>query len=395
MTPIALAIVSLIAALALWVAVTESENPTTDKELPFTIPIEPVGVPDSLAVYSMSPDAVSVTARATDTTLTKLTASNFRATVNMTGIRDTQSTQSIVVEVVGIQDKVDIVEVSSRFTRVSLETRVSKTVPVQVNRLGSLAQGFTIAATETSPKQVTVVGPATSVDLVQHADADVNLTGVRSNIDLQYSLTPRDAGGAVQPRVTVQPSSAEVKMTVQQLETPQTVPVQAQVQGEVANGYYITSIKPDPPAVLVTGPLETLQSLDSLLTEPIDVGGANKTLTRTVNLQVPDGVQASRDTVDVVVDIKPSPGSRAITVAPVVTNVPDGLNAVLQTSSLTVRVSGDTPVINELTPGDIQATVDASGLTEGVHSIDVKVVVPDDVTLDAVEPQQAVIALNP
>jgi len=395
MTPIALAIVSLIAAVAIWIAVTENENPTTDKELPFTIPVEPVGVPDGLAVYSMSPDAVSVTARATDGTLEKLTASNFRATVNMTGTRDSQSTQSIVVEVLGIEDDVSIVEVSSRFTRVVLETKVSKTVPVRVNRLGSLAQGFTIASTETSPEQVTIVGPATSVDLVQHADADVNLTGVRSNIDLQYTLTPRDAGGAIQPRVTVEPSSAEVTMTVQQLETPQSVPVQVVPQGDVAPGYYVASIRPDPWNVLVTGSLETLQSLDSLLTEPVDVSGANKTLTLTVNLQVPAGVQVERDTVDVVIEVEPSQGARAITVAPVVTNVPAGLHPVLQTSSITVRVSGDTPVINELTPADIQATVDASGQEEGVHSIEIKVVVPDNVTLDGVDPVQAVIALTP
>ncbi len=395
MTPIALAIVSLIAAVALWVAVTETENPTTDQELPFSIPLEPVGVPDGLAVYSMSPDAVVVTARATDDVLAKLTASNFRATVNMTGIRDTQSTQSVVVEIVGLDEEANIVEVSSRATRVVLETKVSKTVPVQVNRLGSLAQGFTIASTTTDPAQVTIVGPATSVDLVKHADADVNLTGVRSNIDLAYELTPRDAGGAIQPRVTIEPSSAQVSLTIQQLETPQIVPVQVQTQGTVANGYNVVGITPDPWNVLVTGSLETLQSLDSLLTEPIDVSGANETITRSVDLQIPEGVQAEREAIDVVIEIKPAPGSRAITVAPVVTNVPDGLNAVLQTSSLTVRISGDTPVLNELTAADIQATVNASGLAEGSHTLDVKVVVPNNVRLDAVDPQQAVIALRP
>jgi YbbR domain-containing protein len=110
---------------------------------------------------------------------------------------------------------------------------------------------------------------------------------------------------------------------------------------------------------------------------------------------VPTGVEPERRTVTVTISIEPAPGARAITVAPTVVNIPNGLTVVIQTTSLTVRISGDTPVINELTPADIQATVDATGLAEGVHSLAVKVTVPNNVTLDAIEPVQAVIALRP
>lgn len=396
MTPIALAMVSLIAAVALWMVVTDAENPTTDKELPFTIPVEPVSVADGLAVYDLEPDAVVVTVRATDDTVDQLTAANFRATVNMTGVRDTQSTQSITVEILDVdEDEASVVEVSSQFTRVVLESQVSKSVPVQVNRLGSMAQGFTIASIETEPSEATVIGPASSVALVESADADVNLTGVRSNLEQQYELTPRDAGGAIQPRVRVEPSSAEVRINVQQLATPQIVPVLIDTQGEVAAGYNIVDINPDPWTILVTGPLEVLQSLDFISTEPIDVSGANSTITRSATLQVPTGVEAERQSVNVVIEVAPAPGSRAITVVPTILNVPTGLTAIPQTTSLTVRVTGPTPVLNELTPANIQVTVNADGLTEGIHTLPVEVDVPDNVQLNGVDPGQAVIALRP
>lgn len=396
LTPIALAIVSLIGALALWVAVTDAENPTTVKELPFTIPVVPVGVPDGLAVYSMSPESVVVTVRATEDTVDELSASNFRATVTMTGVRESQSTQNIVVEVIGVdEEEVSLVETTSRFTRVELETEVTKTVPVQVNRLGTLAQGFTIIETQTSPEEVTVVGPATSVELVQHADADVNLTGVRSNLERVYELSPRDGGGAIQPRVRVEPATAEVSLTIEQQETPQVVPVLVDIQGVPAHGYNVVHIAPDPRTVLVTGSLQVLQSLDFLATETIDVTGLDATATRNVNLQVPTGVTAERQSVTVTVEVEPAPGARAITVAPIVINLPPGLNAVIQTSALTVRISGVVPDLDRLTAADIRATVDATGLTEGTHSLPVTVEVPDFVDLDAVEPAQAVIALRP
>lgn len=395
-TPIALALVSLLVALAIWVAVTNEENPQTDREFPVTIPIEAVGVPEGLAVLSMTPDAVVVTVRATEETFEELTAANFRATVDMTGITDTQSTRNIVVDLVGVEDDAGVVETRpSTFTRVVLETEASKTVPVRVNRLGSLAQGFIITTTETSPEQVTVVGPASSVALVESADVDVNLTGVRSNIFLQYDLTPRDGGGAVQPRVRVQPASAEVRITVQQLQTPQLVPILARTQGQVARGFNVVAISTDPTTVQVTGSLELLQATDAIETEPIDMSGASATITRSIGLQIPEGLEAQRQTVNVTIEIVPAPGSRAITVAPVVVNVPPGLNAVFLTSSLTVRVSGATPVLNEVTPANIQAIVNVEGLPEGDHTLPVQVIVPENVRIDAVEPPLAVIALRP
>src|SRR5690606_31643429 len=215
----------------------------------------------------------------------------------------------------------------------------------------------TLASTTTEPAEVTVIGPSTSVGLVQVAVADVNLTGVRSDIRRQYELSARDDGGAIQPRVRLQPSSAEVQMNIEQLETPQVVPVQVQIQGEIAAGYNVINIEPDPWNILLSGSLETLQNLDFVRTEPIDVSGASTTITRSARLQIPDGIQAQRQNVTVTIEIVPAPGSRALTVAPVVTNVPNGLNAVIQTTFVTVRVSGETPVLNQLTAADITVTL--------------------------------------
>jgi len=75
--------------------------------------------------------------------------------------------------------------------------------------------------------------------------------------------------------------------------------------------------------------------------------------------------------------------------------VPNGLNAVIQTTFVTVRVSGETPVLNQLTAADITVTLDASNLEEGTHTLVAEVEVPNNVTLDSVEPSQAVIALRP
>src|SRR5690606_12717867 len=163
------------------------------------------------------------------------------------------------------------------------------------------------------------------------------------------------------------------RITVRQRETPQLVPVLVRTQGEIASGYSMVSIEPDPRTVQVTGPLEVLQTLDAVETDPIDITGASTTLARSVRIQLPEGVKAERETVNVMIQIVPTPGSRAIAVAPTVVNVPPGLTATPQTSAVTVRLSGPMPRLNEITPADIQATVDAAGLPEGVHTLGVTV----------------------
>ena len=65
-TPIALAIVSLLAAVALWVAVTDAENPRESRVFGAAIEVEAVNVPDGLAVASISQSAVSLRVSATD-----------------------------------------------------------------------------------------------------------------------------------------------------------------------------------------------------------------------------------------------------------------------------------------------------------------------------------------
>ena len=83
LTPIFLAIVSLIAAFALWFAVTETDSPTRAAVFGAGIEVKALNVPAGLAVSSIRAPVVSLRVRADDDTLSKLTASDFRAEVDL------------------------------------------------------------------------------------------------------------------------------------------------------------------------------------------------------------------------------------------------------------------------------------------------------------------------
>jgi YbbR domain-containing protein len=392
-TPIALALLSLFAAVALWVAVTDAENPEETFDFSGGLTIKAVNLPQGLAVGSIKQDVVFVRVRAAEDVIDELTTANFVAEVNMAAERQPTSTKAVTVRVVG-RDDVEVVSVTPSSVEVTLEEEASKQVTVQVNRQGTPAQGVTISPVEASPTTVRVTGAASLVGRVQSAAVDVNLTGIRVSQQQQYTLTARDSSGADLRPLRIEPSAAEVKIAVSQVEVSWAVTVTVQPRGKVAEGYNLTGVTVDPQLITIQGPLAQVQAITFIPTEEVDLTNLRSNQTRSVRLQLPANIHSQRDTVTVTLRIEPQIGEYALAVAPTVDNLPTGMRVMLQTTSITVRVRGPVPTLDALAPGAIRATVNAQGLEAGVHVIDATVSVPQGVTLVSSDPAQVVMVLT-
>jgi YbbR domain-containing protein len=392
-TPVALAFLSLISAVALWVAVTDAENPNRTAVFPGGIEITAVNIPDGLAVKSISSN-VSFKVSASESTFKRLTIADFQAEVDLAAERRTTSDQVVTPRIIGHRGDVEVVEVSPAFVTVTLEQVASKQVPIQVNRVGTLPQGFSLAGVETNPPLAIVSGASSLIQLVDSAYADVNLTGLRASLQQQAPLTPRDARGADITRVIVRPGTADVRVNVAQLEVTLALTIVPPVQGIVADGFAITAISVEPQALPVSGPLEALQSLATLSTDAIDVSGIRADLTRNVRLRLPSSLQTTRDSVTVRIKVSPIPGEMNFSVAPQASGVAEGLRASFQTASVNVRLRGDIPTLRGIQPGVLKATVGAGGLDEGVHVLTPTISGPEGLTVAAVDPPQVVLVLR-
>jgi YbbR domain-containing protein len=338
-TPLALALVSLIAAVALWVVVTDAENPNEVAVFRGSIEVRAVNIPEGRAVFSIKEPVVNLRVSAPDDELARLTVDDFRAEVDLSGERQSTSDHVVFAQVVSDRD-VEIVEVTPAVVTVVLEPFTTKTVPVQPNPVGSPPQGFSAGELEATPSQVRVSGAESLVRSVSHVAADVNLTGLRVSLRQQYPLVPRDSRGADVRGVRVEPASGEIRVPINQQEISLAVTIVPSVQGAVADGYNLVGISADPPAIAVSGPLEILQGLPSISTEPVDVTGLRADTTRTARLRLPGGVQSQRDSVSVRLRVAPAQGEITLAVTPQLTNTPEGLRPVLQTPIVTLRLAG-------------------------------------------------------
>jgi YbbR domain-containing protein len=396
-TPLALAIVSLVAATALWVAVTDAENPAEVRQFNAAIPIEPINVPQGLAVASLSQQAVSIHVSSSEDTFKELTTANFVARIDLAGVQELFTTSLVNVEVVDREDDVDIAETTPQFVEVTLEQETTKQVPVQVNRNGSPLPGYVVTALEANPLNVRVRGASSRIQQVESAAIDVNLTGLRTNLEAQYRLTARDGRGADIGGVILEPASAQVNVALQQREISVPVAVQPQVRGSVGEGYQLNGVSVEPLVVSVTGSQDAVQAVTSVSTEPIDISGITNDITRTVRLQLPANVRPAtgRDSVSVSFNVKPAQGERVFAVAPEVDNVSNNLRAMLQTTAVNVTIRGEEPALRRLAPGAVRVRVNASGLPEGVHVVNAEVALPEGVTLISFDPPQVILILRP
>ncbi|HLF78835.1 MAG TPA: CdaR family protein [Dehalococcoidia bacterium] len=391
-TPFALALVSLLSAIALWVAVTDAENPGTIDTFKGAIEVKAVNVPEGFAVARIS-EPVSIKVSTAKDTFKKLTTADFQAEIDLSGERRPTSEQVVFARIVGRKD-VQVVEVSPQVVTVSLEQAASKQVPVLVNRVGSLPQGFNADRFDINPPSVVVTGATSLIQLVTSAYADVNLTGLRATLQQQYPLTTRDSRGADIKGVHVEPTGADIRINVTQLEVTLALTVVPPLQGTVADGFAVVGIAPEPQALPVSGPLESLQALGTLTTEAIDVSGIRSDLTRTVRLRLPPGLQTTRDTVTVRIKVAALPGEMIFSVAPQATAVPEGMRASFQTASVNVRLRGEIPTLRGIQAGSLRATVSAAGLEEGVHVLTPLITGPEGIQVAGLDPPQVVLVLR-
>ncbi len=393
-TPIALALVSLLAAIALWVGVTDAENPRSAFDYGGGLILNPINVPQGLAVAGISENVVFVRVSATEETFSALTTADFVAEVNMSGERQDSSNKPVSVRVGG-RDDVEIIEVSPSTVQVLLDDEASKQVPVQISRLGATPQGIVVVSIEPNPTTVTVTGAASLIDRVESAAAEINLTGLRVNQQQQFVLTARDSSDVDLRPIRIEPNTADIRVTVSQTGVSRSVPVTLRTRGQVAEGYNLVGFSLDQDAITIQGSVQVVQAISSIDTEEFDLTGFSANQTRSVQLQLPIGVTTQREAVNVTFMIEPSIAAWTLSIAPVAENLPDGLQALFQPAAISIVIRGELPTLNRLAPGAILAVLDLTGLEEGIHLLTPDIRLPEEISLVSASPEEIVTVLQP
>jgi len=373
----ALALLSIVAASAIWFVIQDIENPRTEGVVPADpgaqgIPVEFVNVAPEFVVAETARVRVRVEAREAD--LPELDASDFRAVVDMQGVQGEVGVTR-TVRVTPVADGVQVLAVEPAQVFVQLVRVAEREMEVQVKLTGELPSGFVeTKARVIDPAFVTIRGREELVANVDRVEIDVNLSGQRQALEYTGELVARNLNGDRQ-LVIVNPARVTVSFSIAPAVVEKTLPVRPRITGEPAPGYQIAGLSSDPLVVTVVGAEADLANLTELALEPLDITGATSTVTQTRRVTPVSNVTLGRESVVVEIKVEPiqcgssspnSPcGAATFIVAPTFVDIPAGLRIEEGSYNVTVKLSGPLSAAGTLDPRSLVAIISFAGAVAG------------------------------
>lgn len=392
-----LILLSLALAILVWAAAIEQDNPTSERRYALPIAVTLSTPPAGMVAYGYDEDMrVFVTLRAPESVWRSLQQEDFRAFVDLSELGPGEHRVPIQVQVSRRPTMVRRIEPDSILINIAPANQHS--VPVRVRLQGNTALGYLAREAIINPQTTTVSGPAALVSQVVEAAAVVSVEGARADIESEVELTPLDANGEVVPYTVLGPARVRVRVPIEQLSGFRDVAVTAVLEGQVAEGYRISSITINPPVVTVYGAPEAIAQIPGYLeTAPLDLNNAQANLEVEMALNAPEGVSLLPPVVTVRVTIRPQEGSLTVARTVEIQGLSPGITATVAPTMAQVILSGPLPVLQQLRPEDVRIIVNLLGLAPGSHQIEPQVAVtPRDVIVESVLPAsvQVVISLQ-
>lgn len=307
-------IASVVIAILVTVHVYGQRNPVETRV--FTVPLTVQNQEEDTLIRSIPP-TVDVQVRGPKILLDARSPEEFRASVNLkdrkAGNHRLRVTVKPVEDVV-IPPELEITVMRETVTVViDNKSRQSRALePVFTNPAPS---GFNWTTPLVQPASAALTGPEESLRRVAQLQVLVDATprpGVAVN--QRFPIQAVDADGNLVPEITVDPPTARVQATIQQMATEKEVLISADVSGVPAPTHRIAGISIAPQTIVVGGSPEILARVNFISTEPVDISGATGNIVKSVSLRLPEGVttQSSRRVrVDITIAPRPTGGAPA------------------------------------------------------------------------------------
>ena len=152
---------------------------------------------------------------------------------------------------------------------------VAVDVPIEFH---NIPQNLEISSENIPRAQIRLRGPERAVHRLQPADvyAEIELSGLNPS-ERTFDLTAQQIHKPTELDV-VQVVPSQFHLTFDTRLTRQ-VPVRPRVVGSFAPGFAIAQVKVEPATIIISGPKQRTEDVDSAITDPIDVTGAMSRVT--------------------------------------------------------------------------------------------------------------------
>ncbi len=322
-----------------------------------------------------------------------LRVEDFKATVDLTGLKADGNPVSLRVNVTAYNPQVTILDVRPRNVQVVLDQKISKKVQVVVVTSDPPA-GITIGEIKVDPAMVTITGPSGAVNRV--VSARVPITVDASQISVVRDVKPDlvDETGEVITNVDLEPPLVHVEVPVYTNLSNRTVPVNPVVTGVPAAGFRVASVEVDPLTVTVEGDQDQLQALVSADTAPVPVSGATRDITSEVAFALPTGVSVvGAPTAKVIVRIEAVTETRTFPAGIRLDGRNEGLQYEASERQVLLTLFGSTADLDRLGASALVISINVASLEPGINEVAVVPSLPSAITVAAISPESITVTV--
>lgn len=265
--------------------------------------------------------------------------------------------------------------------RLTVEKRLTKEIPVNVAFTGAVPEEF-IADTENVLLDYPVVnikGPASVVEKITQARVDIDLEDRTESLSESYRFVLCDEEGNPMDAAKITTDVAEIHLDVK-IQRYKEIPLKLNViyGGGATEGYTRYEIKPA--SIRVSGSDAVLADLSEIVLGTVNFAEQTENTQTTYAINLPEGVTNLTGITEATAEIRfVGLSIKEFTTENIeVINVPEGLDYELMNEVVKVTLRGPIGRINQITPEDIQVTVDLTGKETGASTVKAAITVRGD-----------------
>ena len=378
-------IVSVVIAFGLWGYVITVDNPEFEKVY-YNIPVyfqnEAALTARGLMITSDSAPKITLRLKGNRSDLINLNESNINIIADLSRIYDTGTLSlDYTISYPGNvpESAITVMDKSMEHISLTVERRLEKQVEVVPIYEGTVPEGYLADKVNAvlDYESVTVAGPASVLNQIDHARIYVNINGRTTTLDDVFSYSLCDNYGKVVQvnnveLVTAQPGEVRLLLPIQQIK-------EVKLALNVIYGGGVTEensqIVISPAVIMVSGSEESLADLgDTLIIGDLDLSKLNIEMNQTFDIVLPAGVTnrtmvGDEHKANVTISFPDLKTATNTVTNNVPVNVPNGCKFELVTKQFSITLRGPKALIDALDDSQIVATVDASDAKIGeMHS---------------------------
>lgn len=360
-------IICLLLSFGLWLYVSNVENPlrTYDlKNVPVELINEDLITESKLAVANKQQFTVDLKLEGPSSEIIKIKKEDFKIVADLSAYALKAGENTIPVKVMNSPENIDIKNNGFLGIKMNLEELVQKEMTIKSKVKVTYKDNIYEKGETINPKTVIVTGGKSSVDKI----SDAILTGEEKDIDKnkqsEYNIKFIDASGNEVSNVESNIHTAKLAISVT---NGKSIPINLKTTGNVPQGYTFEGYELSRNNINVVGDNSSLNKIDSIDTETVDMSAMQGDNEMEVKLNLPSGIstQNGEKTVKVQFKVKKEENAtKNLTCNVQSKNLNDTFIVDSQNLTTNVTLTGIQSALDKITEKNINVVLDLSKVKE-------------------------------